>query len=449
MVVRRWKPVLMALAAAVWLAVHGWLWSVLPPVPHLRLPAAALAEFGDEGRLLVTADAVRIRRYKTASGRLEREWRFADWLPPGTQVHRLIVSRDGRRAIVYSAEHGHIFTDLDTGRQTPLPTQPYGLGDVRFTPDGRFVVCLAAKPDDRFNALSVWEIDTGRERVYDLSGRASCFDLSADGRMAAVWCSILDAHLRPQRYCLEMLDLNQGRHERRDVTHGNFGGVLAFSPDGRTLVTTAGPLSPSAQWMVSTWTVPDCRQRATMAEARCCGWRENGRLALEREDGTLFSADADLSQIIPLSPARRPGDGLVRMDESGRHLLFGAVQRRSAVLVSVLNRLLAEPIVENWVELTCYDLSGRALARVPSEYYFCAVTPDSQFLAVPSPGERSIDLYTLPTRKAGGFVLALMIAQAGSLTAWTAWRRRRRQSRQPSSGKLSIRGIRVPSEPDA
>src|SRR5262245_31830236 len=103
---------------AVWLAVHGWLWSALPPVHYARLPAAGWIALADEGRRLIATTLNSIRVYETASGQLLREWPFAGPIGATSPIYDLAVSRDGRRAVVFSMGEGaHLLFDLDTGRQ--------------------------------------------------------------------------------------------------------------------------------------------------------------------------------------------------------------------------------------------------------------------------------------------------------------------------------------------
>src|SRR5438445_712798 len=122
---RRIKRALAGMVIAAWLAVHVWLWTVLPPVPRWTGSASVRPFiFSADVRHLTTAMDEWIQVWEVSSGRLvaAQPW------PPGTDP-AASLDADGRHALCYKPDaNAPVLLDLKTGATVDLPA--YGFNPL-------------------------------------------------------------------------------------------------------------------------------------------------------------------------------------------------------------------------------------------------------------------------------------------------------------------------------
>jgi WD40 repeat protein len=164
---------------------------------------------------------------------------------PDTRTRDLAFSPDGNSLAV--AENGGAVRLYDIGSGKQLRAFPCGdkaLG-ARFSPDGRWLVALAANDKGlRPGACSIWDVTTGERRRGPQFPPAPVWSaqFSPDGKYLATVSEYGDPVL---------WDLATGKEARRFPTAGLFGHT-AFSPDGKTLAAVFGWGSTIRLWDVAT-----------------------------------------------------------------------------------------------------------------------------------------------------------------------------------------------------
>jgi WD40 repeat protein len=147
----------------------------------------------------------------------------------------LAVSRDGQTLAATDHQHGNVcLWDVASGRLLRQLSVPAATVDgVAFAPDGQTVATVAEG-----NLVHLWDVATGRAlRAWG----ARRFAFSPDGKLLATGGPDATVHL---------WDPVTGREVRAFRVHGDNPIVLAFAPDGKTLVSSAG--SALQLWDVAT-----------------------------------------------------------------------------------------------------------------------------------------------------------------------------------------------------
>jgi len=187
---------------------------------------------GHEDTVWAVAASPDGRRLLSSSG--DRSVRLWD-LETGKELRRLkghkhwgvfcvAFSPDGRRAVsgCTQKDRSICLWDLDTGKELRRFKDPWGVRSVVFTPDGRTIISGTCN-----GTLRLWDVETGKE-LLRLEGHERHSDVvsvavSPDGRRALSGGS--DKTIR-------LWDLEMGKELRRmDVEEGHVES-LAISPDG-------------------------------------------------------------------------------------------------------------------------------------------------------------------------------------------------------------------------
>jgi WD40 repeat protein len=207
-------------------------------------------EFSPDGKLLASAgdDACAIL-WDVATGKAVRR------LPHPGAVSAVLFTPDGKTLLSASTDNNRAFqvfqvhvTDVGSGqelRSLKMP-EPNGLACMVLSPDGKILVTNTV-----FGPIVAWDLATGGEiwRVANNDWR-KCMALSPDGRTLATGSTKGD---------IALLDVQTGEAVREAEPF--FGrGVdifcdvlsLAFSPDGRILVSTSECSGDSSYWDVAT-----------------------------------------------------------------------------------------------------------------------------------------------------------------------------------------------------
>jgi WD40 repeat protein len=187
--------------------------------------------FAPDGKTLATAgrDGL-VKLWDVASGRylrsLERHY---------SRPEALAWSGDGRTVVSASRTGVIRLWDAATGKDIcPQPGHHQGVFRAVLSPDGRTAVTASWDHTVRW-----WDTATGRE-LRVVPGAVNDVAVSPDGR--TVLASGDDKRLRTY-------DLATGRETTpADLPDGLRAGLLAFTPDGRRLVTASGPRVTVLDW---------------------------------------------------------------------------------------------------------------------------------------------------------------------------------------------------------
>jgi WD40 repeat protein len=201
-------------------------------------PADPLANraLGDPARLywfsadeMVLADydsAATVRLWDTATGKQLRAFAAVD--ESDGQLYALDLSADGSmvltRAFVAETPGGRAtrlrLWDAATGTALRTWETPDAVLAAAFTPDGRAVATAGEQ------GVSVWELATGKLR-FRSAGAAAVVSCSPDGRVLAA----------DGGATIRLLDLRTGKEFRQLKGHQADVEALAFTPDGKRLIT--------------------------------------------------------------------------------------------------------------------------------------------------------------------------------------------------------------------
>jgi WD40 repeat protein len=190
--------------------------------------------FAPDGKTLATAAAPLTEwpgLWDLATGRLLRRVTPAADLPGG----KIVFSADGKTLASSTGNCNIRFWDTATGRESFRPFE--GMIDaagstigqyVQFVlaPDGKTVVTTRSRGDD--SGVVVWDVAAGKQRLR-LANRGAPAAISADGQLVAV---ASDTDLR----LFSVVTAQERWHVDHLAKHRC---AAAFSPDGKTLATTA------------------------------------------------------------------------------------------------------------------------------------------------------------------------------------------------------------------
>jgi WD40 repeat protein len=121
------------------------------------------------------------------------------------------------------------------------------VGNVVFSPDGRFLASLPANQDKTLAEASIWDLAGGTERhrlkmTPGFPAGITCAAFSPDGKLVAT------GSIHPD---LIFWDMGTGKEARRCAGAGYFTAVV-FSPDGQTVATVSASNGAIRLWDVST-----------------------------------------------------------------------------------------------------------------------------------------------------------------------------------------------------
>jgi WD40 repeat protein len=187
------------------------------------------------------ADGHRVRRVEVASGRLLK------WVTLKSGVG-IILAPDNSVGATYTHPGQLHLYDLSTGAKRRLPTREKDFSGLSFSPDGRVLLAW-----DRWGeSVQLWDVAKGQlTRQLHLPGlRRSDEDvtllLSPDGTTLASY---------EVRRVVRLWDARTGRPRMRLPGHVQFPHEVAFSADGRELVSytiAPAPLGEVYRWQAAT-----------------------------------------------------------------------------------------------------------------------------------------------------------------------------------------------------
>jgi WD40 repeat protein len=255
-------------------------------------------------------------------------WRVGSWekvgvIPQGTgEPQNLLFSPDGRR-LIFHHDVPHNTWDLTTGQPLANEFDPAWDGNSAvFSPDGKLLVSVNSAGEVIFVDWRQRSI-LNRYRAHQDNGRAAVW--SPDGRMVAtgaenviLWDAVTMRKIAPLEYS--------------SVVWG-----LAFSPDGRWLVSTHG------DGAVLVWDMVERRRAANFNEhsdsVRAVAFARDGKritsasddrsvnvwdVATGRKETTLVGHTTRVSGLA-FAPG---GDWLASLDRDGRVIVWDLAQRQ-------------------------------------------------------------------------------------------------------------------------
>jgi WD40 repeat protein len=385
-----------------------YLWRRARGLVHLRGHRAGVhaVAFSPDGRLCGSG---------SEDGEV-RVWDVATGLPHGgrhgltVNVCSLAFSPDGRLLAAggNDTQRGEVKVwDVASGRLLAERADPRALTEsVAFAPDGR-TLAVGRGASDRSGVLLLWDPEAGRERsVLRQTGLVTAVAFSPDGTSLAAAYHEQYPGGRPG-FVLELWDPRAGRQKASWVARQWMIRTLAFSPDGKTLI------SCGRDGTVKFWDVPAGRERVTLR-------------APEGFEGLALSPDGQTLVTVAGGPSRQ---GVVRRWDvaAGRERagLFEPGCEVAAVAFAPDGRTLALACSDHLVRLWQPDAEADAvvLAAHPKEAWSVAFAPDGRTLASSS-DDHTVKLWDPATRQAratlpghGALVSCVAFAPDGRLLA--------------------------------
>jgi WD40 repeat protein len=191
-----------------------------------------------DGQYLLSAGYDRsVRLWEMESGREVRPF-----LGHALGINHVAFSPDGKYALSASADRTLRLWDVETGREVRVFEGHTGwVRAAAFSPDGRFLVSGSAdyrpEKNDRDHSLRLWDVNTGQE-LFRFEGETQSINgavFTPDGRFvltAGEW------------RCVLLWDVEQRKLLRRFATPESTPISIAVSPDGRMVATGHNARAP-------------------------------------------------------------------------------------------------------------------------------------------------------------------------------------------------------------
>jgi RNA polymerase sigma factor (sigma-70 family) len=149
-------------------------------------------------------------------------------------IHVMALSPDGRLLASGSRDEAIRLWDVEAGKQVHQFEGPGQIaGGLAFAPDGKALAYGTAKLGAAAGKIRLVDVKTGREiRAFDSQGWVRVLVFSPDGKVLASWHS----GLPPDKPFVRLWDVTTGKELCRHNGHPGGNGTIAFSPDGKLVV---------------------------------------------------------------------------------------------------------------------------------------------------------------------------------------------------------------------
>jgi RNA polymerase sigma factor (sigma-70 family) len=266
-----------------------------------------------DGRILAVAsdDRDTIDIWDTSTGKKRSTLR-----PKGAPVYKLSLSPDGKR-LATSTRQAVQMWDIATGKTLHTVDSKTGYTPLVFRPDGKLLALMKSW------GITFRDAATGREvgrtrKGYDLE---ETFHMSADGLTLAT----AERHSG----AFHLFDVATGEEKRVPVSHRRGPSGLAFSPDGRRLVTHGGQDFTIHVWDMATSEFLARIKRPPQNWVRDIALSPDGRTLYSAwVDGTVWVSNAqsgvklyDLQIDVPDEPAAAPFPLSLQLSADGSRLV--------------------------------------------------------------------------------------------------------------------------------
>jgi RNA polymerase sigma factor (sigma-70 family) len=260
--------------------------------PAFRIGGVLDVSFTPDGKSLVSADEDgRVIVWDLGAGKERFVLDSHGWIG-----RSLALTPDGKTVAVGTVYNVIRLWDVETGKEcfTDPPGHDAPVHAVAFSPDGKFLVTGGEN-----RRINVWDAVSGRHLRAIAGMSAKDVSFSPDGkRLAAAW--INDANAR-------VWDLATGE-ELLKVSHDASKGVqaIAFTPDGKKLVSLDRPGAQGAGARVNLWDAATGKRMSQMMTPNvfphCLALAPDGKLAAVGDQGQPPVRLCDLERGKELTP---------------------------------------------------------------------------------------------------------------------------------------------------
>lgn len=312
------------------------------------------AEVSSDGKLLLTCGGDSGNTawlWDMETGKQIRQFRGQ------TSVLAVALSPDGKLALTGGGDKTVRLWEVATGREIrQLKDHSFTVGDVGFSPDGRFAVTLCT---DVEMYARLWDVATGKElKRFDHGDPIESIRFSADGKMILTAGAVQNS--------ARLWDVSTGREIRKLESHSSSIAAIALPADGRIVLAGIGNWSGDTEKTAWVWDVTTGKQIVRLlghsADVRAFAISPDGlKVVTGSGDNTARLWDAATGKELARFIGHTQQVNVVALSSDGRFVVTGGPDQTARLWDAASGKQLRQFKHAEWVDSVAISPDNRTV----------------------------------------------------------------------------------------